>query len=138
MAIGAGAALPGHISMVECDVNETYRVMTNVTRQIGVDMGRIFTGGPDTIVAVGALIAGLRVIDGRQQRLPTGIHMACLALNAGQRMVGRFRCGGPAVAIHTAATVHKVVIKRRRIGPVAGVLMTGFTGIGGQRMITAE
>jgi hypothetical protein len=30
------------------------------------------------------------------------------------------------------------MVKRRRIGPVVGILMTGFTGIGRQWMIAAE
>jgi hypothetical protein len=138
MTINAGTALSGHSGMIKGDIQKTHRVMAAIARQSGTDMGRALAGGFCAIVTIRALITGLRMIDSRQQRFPTGVYVTCLTLDSGQWMVGRLGGCGPAVAIHTTAAIDKVVIKRCGVGPIVCILMTGFTCIGGQRMIAAE
>ena len=64
--------------------------------------------------------------------------MARLTQRTGERMGSWFGGGGSAMAIHATATIHIIVGKRRRVGPVVGILMTGFTIVRCERMVATE
>jgi hypothetical protein len=117
--------------MVKRGIGKTHGIMADVTRIGGNEVRRAFAFGPDAVVTVGTGIVGLPMIDRRQQWFPTGINMTCLALHGCLRMDSRFGRSGTTVAIHTAATVHEVMVNSRRIRPIGSILVAGLTCVGG-------
>ena len=66
MTTATGAGLSGHQGMIETNTQPTAGVMAYVTRQGGGNVTGTFTRRQHIVVAVGADICGLTVINGNQ------------------------------------------------------------------------
>ena len=88
---GLSTGLPGHQGMVEGGPGPGVGTMAGIARQGGGNMTRAFTCGNDVVVAVGALIRGLAVVDGDQSGPPHIGAVTTIAEVAGHRMGCRFK-----------------------------------------------